>query len=165
MKPDTFNARYFVGAGAVVVLLVARAVTGSVRRPVGIGLACALLLSSLAWGLYDEETNGSNPMNYQFREAVQVINQETHTGDRVLYAPESLGTVVGYYDRGPYRIAPLSYRPADNWAAGHIFVITSQSLMHGNQPALIGGALSQLGRRYHPIGHRQYDNVTVWEFA
>jgi hypothetical protein len=166
VKRDLFDARYFSGAIALSVVLLARMLTATIRRRVALVLSCAVLVGGLSVALFDQQTNGANPRRYSFREAVRLINRQSKPGDRVLYAPGDLGTVIGYYDRGPYTLNTLSTASsALTPRSGRIFVLTSARLMAPGEATKTGDTLVQLGQARHLAGQVQFDNVTVWEFS
>ena len=164
VKRDMFDARYFSGAVAVSVVLLARLVT-TARRRSALTVGCLAMVGLLASALFDEQTNGSNPRRFSFREAMQVLNTHGRTGDRVYYSPGDLGTVVGYYDRGRYTIAPLNPDPARDTASGTIFVLASPRLMSRHADQVAGNVLVAIRRHHRQVRKIDFDNVTLWEFS
>ena len=103
-----FEVRYFVGAVPLVLLLLARGAdelgargrpwSRRVRRRGG---------ALLALGLADQQLNGSNPRVYDFKGAVHAIEDRARPGDVVVYSPQYVDTVVGYYERDGLKTRPL----------------------------------------------------------
>ncbi len=94
---ELFEVRYFLVAVPLLFLLIARLVTGWIRRP-GARLAVAgVIVLTLLLGLYGQQTNDDNPRLYDFRGALKEIEADAGPRSLVLYEPPDMRYVLGYY--------------------------------------------------------------------
>lgn len=160
-KPTLLDVRYVSGLVPLLVVLLARVVTGCTRRQGSAWLACGLLACVLGYGLYDQQSNGSNPRRYDFQRAVTTVVHHWHGGDRILYDPSDLGEVIDYYAPGRSR-APLQTAKTQPPAHGTLWVLTSRSLMSkpGDRYRL-HLLLTHLERHDHRVAAFHVPNVEV----
>jgi hypothetical protein len=125
VKRDLFEVRYFIAAVPMLMLLLARAVAGGPRRRMPAIVATAALGVTLLIGLADQQLNPKNPRDFDFRGALEQIRDRAHRGDTVLYAPDYLRDVVGYYSPG-VRTEALSDAEAHGMpTGGRVFLLAS----------------------------------------
>jgi hypothetical protein len=161
-KAETFfEVRYFVSILPPLILLVARAATAWLpsrsARVVAVG---ALTLTMLA-GLADEQFDPANPRLYDYRGAFSFISARARPGDQIVFAPDYLDVVVGYYDPSP-PATPLSDDRAFDPGPGRVLVLAS-FLDQPATAALVGGTLSALERDGRSIRQtKHWENVTLW---
>ncbi|HEY0534859.1 MAG TPA: glycosyltransferase family 39 protein [Actinoplanes sp.] len=162
IKAETFfEVRYFVSILPPLIVLVARAATGWLpsfpARAVAVG---ALALTMLA-GLADEQFDPANPRLYDYGGAFQYVSAQSRPGDQIVFAPDYLDVVVGYYH--PAQPAtPLSDQRPFEPSPGRVLVLAS-FLDQPATAALVGGTLSTLERNGRSIRQtKHWENVTLW---
>jgi O-antigen/teichoic acid export membrane protein len=166
VKPALFDVRYLSTIVPVLVVLIARGLSGFIASPrlFGIGLAATLLV--MVGALADQQLNGTNPRLYDFRGALQQVDRQAKPGDVVLYDPEDIAQVVAYYSPGVRAEAitpstPQTIRTIDH--AHRVFVVSSAPLIrsdadHGN----LATVLAVLNERDHLVTRQLESNVTLW---
>jgi uncharacterized membrane protein len=165
VKRDLFEVRYFVAAVPMMLLLLARAVAGGPRRRLPAIVATAALGLTLLVGLADQQLNPNNPRDFDFRGALEQIRKEARPGDTVLYAPDYLRDVVGYYSPG-VRTEALSDAEAHGMPrTGRIFVLAS-FLEDQGIAAQVGTGRYDLGRQPHKLIRTiTRDRIRIWEYS
>lgn len=162
LKPFVFEARYFIGAVPLVLLLVARAATSwSPRRATQIAvgvLATALLAGALA----DQQLNGDNPRVYDFRGALRDTAARAQPGDAFVYTPYYVNHVVDYY-AGDVPARPLNGDLPKLERGQRVFVLAS-FLDKPQYRDETREAVKRLDRRYELVAERRYPQIRVWEF-
>jgi hypothetical protein len=162
-KPFLFEIRYFSGAVPLLLVLLARALTGWTRSTVATAAAGAIVLGTLGVAFADQQLNRSNPRLYDFQGALSQIRRQAAPGDVVLYDPYYLKDVVEYYEPD-LRTAPLTSGIPRRTDTRHVFLLASFL----NEPAHArdtGRGLARLGQRWHRTGSFQRPQVKVWEFG
>jgi hypothetical protein len=165
VKRDLFEVRYFIAAVPTMMLLLARAVAGGPRRRMPAIVATGLLGLTLVIGLADQQLNPNNPRDFDFRGALAQIRSKAHPGDTVLYAPDYLRDVVGYYSPG-VRAEALSDAQAHGMPrSGHVFLLASFLDDPGIAQQVGTGRydLSQRPRRL--IGTTDDRRIHIWEYS
>jgi hypothetical protein len=163
LKPFVFEVRYFIGAVPLVLLLLARATTSwSPRRATRIA-AVGGTLAALTAGLADQQLNGSNPRVYDFRGALGPIKADAKPGDRLLYAPQYLNTVIAYYGKG-VNARPLGDKLPRLHRGQRLYVLGS-FLDKPQYRAAIQKAVKRLDRRYRLVSTSARPQIRVWEFT
>jgi hypothetical protein len=120
-------------------------------------------LVALTAGLADQQLNGSNPRVYDFRGALNAVNARAKPGDRLLYAPQYLNTVVAYYDKGvPAR--PLGDKLPRLRRGQHLYVLGS-FLDKPVYRAAVQKAVKRLDRRYRLVSKIKRPQIRIWEFS
>src|SRR4051794_27970478 len=165
VKRDLFEVRYFIAAVPMMMLLLARAVAGGPRRRMPAIVATGLLSVTLLIGLADQQINPNNPRAFDFRGALDRIRNEARPGDTVLYAPDYLRDVVGYYSPG-VRTEPLSEAQAHGFPKrGHVFLMGS-FLDDPGIAAQVGSGRYSLGRRPHELIRTiDRERIRIWEYS
>jgi 4-amino-4-deoxy-L-arabinose transferase-like glycosyltransferase len=92
-----FEVRYFSGAVPMLMIGCARAAVSSSARRLPVALITAALLATMLAGAADQQLAKSNPRDYDFRAALEVVRSRAHPGDTLLYAPVYLNDVIEYY--------------------------------------------------------------------
>jgi hypothetical protein len=162
LKPFVFEARYFIGAVPLVLLLIGRALTSwSPRRSTQVA-AGAVAVGLLGAGLADQQLNGDNPRVYDFRGALTDIAENAGPRDVVVYSPPYLSHVVAYYAKG-VDARPLGGdvpRPA---RGGRVIVLGS-FLDKPQFRDATAAAVRKLDRKHDLVAQRRYPQIRVWEF-
>jgi uncharacterized membrane protein len=165
VKRDLFEVRYFVAAVPMMLLLLARAVAGGPRRRLPAIVATALLSLTLLAGLADQQLNPNNPRDFDFRGALAQIREEARPGDTVLYAPDYLRDVVGYYSPG-VRTQALSDAEAHGMPQrGRVFLLAS-FLEDPGIAARVGTGRHELDREPNELIRTiKRDRIRIWEYS
>lgn len=165
VKRDLFEVRYFVAAVPMMLLLLARAVAGGVRRRLPAIVATAVLGLTLVAGLADQQLNPHNPRDFDFRAALEQIRKEARPGDTVLYAPDYLRDVVGYYSPGVRTQALSEAQTHGMPRRGRVFLLAS-FLDDPGIAARVGEGRHELGRKPHELVRTiKRDRVRIWEYS
>jgi hypothetical protein len=164
-KRDLFEIRYFIATVPMMMLLLARAAAGGPRRRMPAIFATAALGLTLVVGLADQQLNPNNPRDFDFRGALEKIRNEARPGDTVLYAPDYLRDVVGYYSPG-VRTESLSDAMAHGMPSrGHVFLMGS-FLTDPGTAAQLGSGRYDLSRRPHRlIRTMKREQIRIWEYS
>ena len=165
VKRDLFEVRYFIAAVPMMLLLLARAVAGGPRRRMPAIVATTVLSLTLLVGLADQQLNPNNPRAFDFRGALEQIQKEARPGDTVVYAPDYLKDVVGYYSPG-VRTEPLSDAAVHGMPKrGHVFLLAS-FLDDPGISAQVGTGRYDLGRKPHRLIRTiTRDRIRIWEYS
>jgi hypothetical protein len=149
----------------MMMLLLARAVAGGPRRRMPAIIATAVLGLTLLVGLADQQLNRNNPRDFDFRGALEQVRKEARPGDTVLYAPDYLRDVVGYYSPG-VRTEPLSEAQAHGVPrSGHVFLLAS-FLDDGGIAAQVGSGRYALGQPPHRLLRTiNRKRIHIWEYS
>jgi hypothetical protein len=164
LKPFVFEVRYFIGAVPLALMLIARAVTSWPRRPVAIAAATALAAVALGLGLADQQLNGSNPRVYDFKTAVQHIEDRARPGDVIVFTPSYLDHVVGYYEHEGLKLEPVGQDLPEPRRGQKVFVLASFQ----DKPqfrAAANDAVKRLARRHHLVHRETVPQIKTWEFT
>jgi hypothetical protein len=164
-KRDLFEIRYFIATVPMMMLLLARAVAGGPRRRMPAIVATTALGLTLVTGLADQQLNPNNPRDFDFRGAMQQIRSEARPGDTVIYAPDYLRDVVGYYSPG-VRTESLSDAQAHGFPkSGHVFLMGS-FLDDPGIAAQVGSGRYSLGERPHRLMRTiNRKRIHIWEYS
>jgi uncharacterized membrane protein len=165
VKRDLFEVRYFIAAVPMMLLLLARAVAGGPRRRMPAIVATSALALTLLIGLADQQLNPNNPRAFDFRGALDQIRKQARPGDTVLYAPDYLRDVIGYYSPG-VRTKALSDAEAEGMPrSGHIFVLAS-FLEDPGIAAQVGTGRYDLGQKPHRLVRTiTRERIRIWEYS
>jgi hypothetical protein len=159
-KPFLFEVRYFAATAPLLLVLLARAATGWVRRGVATLAVGGVLVAGMGVAAADQQLNGSNPRVYDFEGAVGEVNAEARPGDVLLYEPAFLTDVINYY--GP----TLRSRPLEKGVPKHarrIFLLGSFQDI-GNNKQATQAAVKKLGRAYHLTRQMSRPQIHIWIF-
>jgi uncharacterized membrane protein len=94
---ELFEVRYFLVVVPLLFLLIARLVTGWIRRPAARYAVTGVILFTLLLGLADQQTNDDNPRLYDFRGAIDEIRADAGPRSLVLFEPPDMRFVLDYY--------------------------------------------------------------------
>jgi uncharacterized membrane protein len=165
VKRDLFEVRYFLAAVPMMLLLLARAVAGAPRRRLPAIVATTVLSLTLLVGLADQQLNPNNPRDFDFRGALEQIRKEARPGDTVLYAPDYLRDVVGYYSPG-VRTQALSEAVAHGMPQGGRVFLLGSFLEDPGIAAQVGTGRYELGRQPHELIRTiKRDRIRIWEYS
>jgi 4-amino-4-deoxy-L-arabinose transferase-like glycosyltransferase len=92
-----FEVRYFSGAVPMLMLVCARTVVTSSARRVPVALLTVALAATMILASADQQLAKSNPRDYDFRSALELVRSWARPGDTLLYAPIYLNDVIQYY--------------------------------------------------------------------
>ncbi len=157
-----FEVRNFLLLVPLVLLLIARLITGWIRHPRLRLLIAGAVGVTLALGLADEQLNKSNPRLFDFRGAINDIKANAGPNAVVLYEPGDMRYVLEYYAPG-IRSQPLTARIRAGGEGSPIFVLASfqDNKRFFNQTNKTVGQLTffrTLERRF------KTPQTLVWEF-
>jgi hypothetical protein len=165
VKRDLFEVRYFIAAVPMMMLLLARAVAGGPRRRMPAIVATTALGLTLLVGLADQQLNPNNPRDFDFRGALTEIRGIARPGDTVLYAPDYLRDVVGYYSPGVHTESLSEARQHGMPTHGHVFLLGS-FLDDPGTAAQVGSGRYELGQRPHRlIRSISRKRIHIWEYS
>lgn len=163
VKPFLFDIRYLFPAVALLTILLARGLTGFVRRPRTLAVVTGVALVVLSAFLVNQQVNGSNPRRYDFNTALEAIDHHDRHGDVLLYSPGDLNYLVRYYS--PHvRARSLTARPQVPVHDHTVWLLVSRSLQSGPNHSTTKHALAYLRRHSRLVGRHKYANVEVWVF-
>jgi hypothetical protein len=94
---ELFEVRYFLLAVPLLLLLVARLITGWIRKPSARYLAVGGVLLTLLIGLADQQLNNDNPRLFDFEGAVDEIEADAGPRSLALFEPPDMRYVLEYY--------------------------------------------------------------------
>jgi uncharacterized membrane protein len=94
---ELFEVRYFLVVVPLLLVLIARLVTGWIRSPTARYIVTGVILLTLLLGLVDQQTNDDNPRLYDFRGAIEQIEADAGPRSLVLFEPPDMRFVFDYY--------------------------------------------------------------------
>jgi uncharacterized membrane protein len=94
---ELFEVRYFLVVVPLLLILIARLVTGWIRRPAARYAVTGVIVLTLLLGLVDQQTNDDNPRLYDFRGAIEEIEEDAGPRSLVLFEPPDMRFVFDYY--------------------------------------------------------------------
>jgi uncharacterized membrane protein len=119
-----FEVRNFLILVPLVLLLVARLVTGWIRKPQARLLVAGGVILTLLVGLADQQLNKSNPRLFDFRGAIHDIQADAGPNSLVLYEPSDMRYVLEYY-APQLRSQPLTQPISASREGSPVFVLAS----------------------------------------
>jgi uncharacterized membrane protein len=157
-----FEVRNFLVLVPLVLLLIARLVTGWIRQPRARLLVVGVVVATLLVGLTDEQLNKSNPRLFDFRGAIQDIKANAGPNALVLYEPSDMRYVLEYY-APDLRSQPLSRAVSAQTEGSPVFVLASfqSNKAFFNQTNRVVGQLTFFRKFVHRFNTPQ---TFVWEF-
>ncbi|MCU1495862.1 MAG: hypothetical protein JWO62_3626 [Acidimicrobiaceae bacterium] len=166
VKRNLFDIRYLSTTVPLLLLLVARGITGLARSRRLVGVATAALLVTMVVGLIDQQYNGSNPRIYDFRGALGRIYAQSRPGDVLLFDPGDLNQVVAYYAPALRAEGVGSTSTPVLATGGHeVFILASPGLMNGSSnAAALDTELKALRSHDHLVQRWNLANVEVWVY-
>jgi O-antigen/teichoic acid export membrane protein len=160
VKPFVFEVRYFVGTVPLALLLIARALTSWGRWP---ALAVGAATAVLAFGLADQQLNGSNPRVYDFKGALKDVEARARPGDTIVYSPYYLDHVVAYYEGEGLRMQPLE-DGLPKPRRGHRVFLLASFLDKPQFRQAAHDAVRRLDRRHKLVHRASRPQIRTWEF-
>ena len=121
---ELFEVRYFLVAVPLLFLVIARLVTGWIRRPGARLAAAGVVILTLLLGLWDQQTNDGNPRLYDFRGALKEIKADAGPRSLLVYEPPDMKYVLEYY-APDIRSRPLSKGAPPRRDGSPVFVLAS----------------------------------------
>ena len=119
-----FELRNFLVLVPLVLLLIARLVTGWIRQPRARLLAASVVVVTLLIGLTDQQLNRANPRLFDFRGAIHDIEADAGPSSLVLFEPPDMRYVLEYY-APDLRGQPLSRAVSGATEGSPVFVLAS----------------------------------------
>jgi hypothetical protein len=92
-----FEVRYFLIVVPLLLLLIARLVTGWIRKPRARLLVAGTFVALLLVGVADQQLNKGNPRLYDFRGAIDEIKADAGPRALIAYEPPDMRYVLEYY--------------------------------------------------------------------
>jgi uncharacterized membrane protein len=159
---ELFEVRYFLVAVPLLFLLVARLVTGWIRRPAGRFLAAGGVIVTLLLGLADQQTNDGNPRLFDFRGAIHEIQDDAGPKSLVIFEPPDMRYVLEYY-APELRRRPLRLGVPRRREGSPVFVMASfqDNRLFFNRTNKVVGQLDFFRKRVRRFKKAQ---TVVWEF-
>jgi hypothetical protein len=157
-----FEVRNFLILVPLVFLLIARLITGWIRKPSARLLVAGGVALTLLVGLADEQLNKGNPRLFDFRGAIQDIKANAGPNSLVLFEPTDMRYVLEYYAPN-LRRQPLSVAVSARKEGSPVFVLASfqSNKAFFNETNKVVGQLTffrTLERRFKTA------QTLVWEF-
>jgi uncharacterized membrane protein len=157
-----FEVRNFLILVPLVLLLIARLVTGWIRKPKARLLVAGGVILILLVGLADQQLNKGNPRLFDFRGAIHDIQANAGPNSLVLYEPSDMRYVLEYY--APHlRSLPLSQPVSASREGSPVFVLASfqSNRVFFNETNKVVGQLTFFRTLVHRFKTAQ---TLVWEF-
>lgn len=157
-----FELRNFLLLVPLVLLLIARLVTGWIRQPRARLLVAGGVVLTLIVGLADQQLNKANPRLFDFRSAIQDIRADAGPNSLVLFEPSDMRYVLEYY-APDLRSQPLSRAVSASREGSPVFVLASfqSNKVFFNQTNRVVGRLTFFRKLVHRVTTPQ---TIVWEF-
>jgi hypothetical protein len=157
-----FEVRNFLILVPLVLLLIARLITGWIGQPRARLLVAGGVALTLLVGLADQQLNKANPRLFDFRGAIQDIKANTGPNGLILFEPSDMGYVLDYYAPN-LRRQPLSVPITAGAEGSPVFVLASfqSNMVFFNATNRVVGQLTffrTLVRRFKTA------QTIVWEF-
>ncbi len=145
-----FEVRYFLVTVPLLLLLVARLVTGWIRKPAGRYLVAGGVVVTLLIGLADQQLNTGNPRLFDFRGAIKEIRAHAGPKSLVLYEPPDMRYVLEYY-APDIRSRPLRLGVPKRSLGSPVFVLASflDNRVYFNRTNKVVGQLDFFRKRVH----------------
>ena len=157
-----FEIRNFLILVPLVLLLIARLITGWIRKPTARLLVAGGVMLTLVVGLADQQLNKANPRLFDFRGAIQDIKANGGPNSLVLYEPSDMRYVLEYY-APELRSQPLSEPVSAEREGSPVFVLASfqKNKAFFNETNKVVGQLTFFRTLVHRFKTPQ---TLVWEF-
>ena len=158
-----FEVRYFSGAVPMLMLVCARAVVTSSARRLPVALLTVVLAATMIVASADQQLAKSNPRDYDFRSALEMVRSRARPGDTLLYAPIYLNDVIEYYTPKVRAEVVNSTKPAVP-THGKVFFLASFL----DQPGIAG----EVGAEKYALDHSRRHlvrtdhlaKIDLWEY-
>jgi uncharacterized membrane protein len=157
-----FELRNFLLVVPLVLLLVARLVTGWIRKPKARLVVAGAVVATLLLGLADQQLNQANPRLFDFRGAIQNIKADAGPNSLVLFEPSDMRYVLEYY-APELRGQPLSRAVSARTEGSPVYVLASfqSNREFFNKTNKVVGQLTFFRKLVHRFKTPQ---TIVWEF-
>jgi hypothetical protein len=157
-----FEVRNFLIIVPLLLLLVARLVTGWIRSPQARLLVTGGVLLTLLIGLANQQTNKGNPRLFDFRGAIQDIRANAGPDSVVLFEPPDMRYVLDYYAPG-LRGQALDETVTARAEGSPLFVLASfqNNKLFFDQTNKVVGQLTYFRTL---VGRFKTAQTLVWEF-
>jgi len=157
-----FEVRNFLLVVPLVLLLIARLITGWIRRPTARLLLAGGVAATLVIGLANQQLNKANPRLFDFRGAIQDIKADAGPDSLILYEPSDLRYVLEYY-APELRSQPLTVPVTAAREGSPVFVLAS---FQSNKQFFdaTNKAVGQLTFFRTLVRRSKTPQVLVWEF-
>jgi uncharacterized membrane protein len=157
-----FEVRNFLILVPLVLLLIARLITGWIRKPKARLLVAGGVILTLLVGLADQQLNKGNPRLFDFRGAIHDIQADAGPNSLVLYEPSDMRYVLEYYAPN-LRSQPLTQPVSASREGSPLFVLASfqSNRVFFNQTNKVVGQLTFFRTLVHRFKTPQ---TLVWEF-
>jgi hypothetical protein len=154
--------RYFLVAVPLLFLLIARLVTGWIRRPAARFAVTGVIILTLLLGLADQQTNDDNPRLYDFRGAIEEIEPAAGPKSLLIFEPPDMRFVLDYY-APELRSRPLRRGLPRRREGSPVFVLASfqDNPLFFNRTNKVVGRLEFFRERERRFEKPQ---TRVWEF-
>ena len=159
---ELFEVRYFLLVVPLLLLLVARLVTGWIRSPRARLLVAGGVVLTLLLGLANQQTNDGNPRLFDFRGAIHKIQADAGPRSLVLFEPPDMRYVLEYY-APELRRQPLRLGVPKRREGSPVFVLASfqDNPQFFNETNKVVGQLDFFRKRLRRFKTAQ---TSVWEF-
>ncbi|MGI8430519.1 MAG: glycosyltransferase family 39 protein [Solirubrobacteraceae bacterium] len=157
-----FELRNFLLLVPLVLLLIARLVTGWIRKPRARLLVAGAVVATLLVGLADQQLNQANPRLFDFRGAIQSLKVGAGPNSLVLFEPSDMRYVLEYY-APELRGQPLSQAVSARREGSPVYVLASfqSNKAFFDQTNKVVGQLTFFRKLVHRFKTPQ---TIVWEF-
>jgi uncharacterized membrane protein len=157
-----FEVRNFLILVPLLLLLVARLITGWIRQPRPRLLLAGGIALTLLIGLADQQLNKANPRLFDFRGAIEHIKANGGSDSLVLYEPNEMRYVLEYYAPNLHS-QPLSVPITAGTEGSPVFVLSSfqGNREFFNETNKVVGQLTFFRTLSHEFKTPQ---TLVWEF-
>jgi hypothetical protein len=157
-----FELRNFLILVPLVLLLVARLVTGWIRKPTARIAVAGVVVLTLVVGLADQQLNKGNPRLFDFRGAIQDIKADAGPNSLVLFEPSDMRYVLEYY-APDLRSQPLPVAVSAQREGSPVFVLASfqSNKAFFDQTNKVVGQLTFFRK---PVHRFKTPQTLVWEF-
>jgi hypothetical protein len=157
-----FELRNFLILVPLVLLLIARLVTGWIRKPSARLLVAGGVVLTLLAGLTDQQLNQGNPRLFDFRGAIQDIRADAGPNSLVLFEPTDMRYVLEYY-APELRRQPLAQAVSASREGSPVFVLASfqSNKAFFNETNKVVGQLTFFRKLVHRF---TTPHTIVWEF-
>jgi Dolichyl-phosphate-mannose-protein mannosyltransferase len=160
--PGAFDVRYGLAAVPPFLVLIARMATAWPRGRTARWLVIAAIVALLAGSLADQQIDSRNPRVFDYRQALEQVQNDAGPQAAIFYDPANLQSVFAHFAPGLHASQLTTHLPT-RLQAGSVFVVASGA----NQGA-------PLELRYREIGalratrklvsYHRYPGVQVWWF-
>jgi 4-amino-4-deoxy-L-arabinose transferase-like glycosyltransferase len=157
-----FEVRNFLILVPLVLLLIARLITGWIRQPKARLIVVGAVMFTLVIGLVDQQLNKANPRLFDFRGAINDIKANGGPNSLVLVEPADMRYVLDYYAPN-LRSQPLTKGISAGAEGSPVFVLASfqDNKQFFKETNKVVGQLTFFRTLVH---HFETPQTLVWEF-